>query len=354
MPIHFDSSRLLEALDAHDRWWKGELDRPLVSIKIDDAYAPSHEAKTPYLSQANCNDFSILPEQIIDTYDSHMSRIEFLGDSYPHVNFDVFGPGLVAAFCGARLRNDTGAVWFEPSEKKDISEIHAKYDPDNIWSKRVKDIYRAGLERWNGSVIMGLPDLGGTLDIAASLCGNEELLFAIIEQPDEVKRLSDEIHTAWYEAYKDFETVLAPQKAYTHWSLLLSSKPSYIIQCDFSTMISEDMFEEFALEGLKADTKTLTNTIYHLDGVGALRHLDNILALEELNAVQWIPGAGQPGPTHWLDVYRKIMDAGKQMQILGKPEEFIDTVKQIHGTPYYNNWLLNKDREVALAALNVR
>ena len=93
-----------------------------------------------------------------------------MGDGFPYVNFDCFGPGVVAAFCGARLDNSSGQVWFFPQKKQEIGDIHVKYDPENIWVKRIKDIYRAGLDRWNGSVIMGMPDLGGVLDVAASLC----------------------------------------------------------------------------------------------------------------------------------------------------------------------------------------
>ena len=58
----------------------------------------------------------------------------------------------------------------------------------------------------------------------------------------------------------------------------------------------------------------LTNVIYHLDGIGELCHLDSVLSLPELNAVQWVYGEGKPGPMHWLDVYKKIRAAGKRVR----------------------------------------
>ncbi|MAG13144.1 MAG: trimethylamine corrinoid protein 2, partial [Spirochaetales bacterium] len=54
---------------------------------------------------------------------------------------------------------------------------------------------------------------------------------------------------------------------------------------------------------------------YHLDGPGALRHLDALLDIKELDAVQWVPGAGNEGFSRWIDVYKKIQAAGKSMQI---------------------------------------
>lgn len=354
MPVHFDKDRMLEVRDTYERWWEGKLDRPLVCANICDAFAPSHEGKAPWLSQATCTDLSWSPEQVVETIDSVLSRYDFLGDGYPYVNMDVFGPGVVAAFCGAQLDNSSGQVWFFPQEKKEITDITVKYDPDNIWANRIKDIYRAGLELWNGSVIMGMPDLGGILDIAASLCGSEELLFALIDEPEEVQRLAGEIQTAWYEAYNDFARILKPQGGFTDWSKLLSASPSYILQSDFSYMISNDMFREFVLESLREDTKRLSHTIYHLDGVGQLQHLDDLLAIKELNAVQWVPGDGQPGPTHWIDVYKKIAAGGKQMMILGSPGEFSEVLSVIHGTPYGAFTFSERDRDYAENLLKQR
>ena len=355
MGIHFDLSRMEEVIQNHERWWKGELDRPLIHGIIYDAYSTSQTTELPLLSQANCNDLSRSPEEIIEAYDRQLSKYEFIGDGYPHINMDVFGPGVVAAFCGAKLDNSSGRVWFFPEEEKEIHEIHVKYDPDNIWSRRIKDIYRAGLERWNGSVIMGMPDLGGVLDIAASLYGSEELLFALLDEPGEVHRLREEIHTAWHEAYNDFANVLMAQGGYSDWSLLLSKTPSYILQSDFSYMISPAMFEEFVIDNLREDTQRLSHTIYHLDGIGELRHLDSILSLKNLNAVQWVYGDGQPGPMHWLeDVYRKIQKAGKQIMIMGGAEEYLDTLGELHGSPYSIQWFEEKDRDFAMKLLKAR
>ena len=346
MAIHFDSERLAQVMQNHALWWKGELDRPLIKVVIPDAYDVAG-CDLPVLSQQNCNDFSISPEQVIDGLDRWLSRQEYLGDAFPMVNFDAFGPGVLAAFCGARLDNSSGGVWFFPKEELEIEDIHVKYDPDNVYVQRIKAIYRAGLEKWNGSVIMGLPDLGGVMDVAATFRGSENLLLDLYDCPEEVIRLNAEIQQAWYQAYEDFMQVLKPQKYNTNWAGLLSEKPSYVIQCDFSYMISNPMFKEFVLETLRMDTQKLHNTIYHLDGIGELNHLDDILALKELNAVQWVFGDGKPPAECWLDVYRRILAAGKQIQITGTPESYLKVIAELHGTPYASHWVKRDEMELA-------
>lgn len=353
MSIHFDSSRMAEALEHHELWWDGKLDRPLTCVKILDAH-PARETKNPILTQANCHDFSIEPEQLIEAWDAQLSQFEYMGDAYPHFGLESFGPGVVAAFCGARLDNSSGGVWFFPNEKKEISEIHAKYDKNNIWVKRIKEIAKTGLEYWNGSVIIGFPDFGGILDIAASLVGTEELLFALIEEPEEVQRLAGEIQTAWHEAFNDFAELLKPQGCYSDWNYLLSKTPTHVLQCDFSIMISPDMFREFVLEYLREDTRRIKHSIYHLDGPGAIQHLDDLLTLPNLTAVQWVYGDGQPGPMAWGEVYKKIHQAGKQYMLLGGGEDLLWVLKEVGGTPY--SWqYFNKDSlDYANKILNAR
>ncbi len=354
MAVHFDPERMAQARENHIRWWNGTLGRPLVRLTVYDAYPCEKKTPAPLLNQKSCADFSWSPEQIIDALDEDLSRQEYLGDAFPFVNFDAFGPGVLAAFCGAILDNRSGGVWFFPPEEKEISDIHVSYDPENVWARRIKEIYRAGLEKWNGAVIMGMPDLGGVMDVAATFRGTENLLLDLYDNPDEVIRLNREIQDAWYAAYQDFASVLAPQNGLSNWSGLLSSDPSYIIQCDFSYMIGTPMFRQFVLPTLNEDTERLAQTIYHLDGVGQLNHLDDVLALENLNAVQWVFGDGKPSGLHWLDVYRKIQKSGKQMMIIGSPQDYLDVLDAVHGTPYGSFGISVRETGLAKALLSAR
>lgn len=331
MGIQFNRSRMEEVIENHERWWNKKLDRPLIKGTIQHAHPLAHGAVAPRLSQENSTDFSWTAEQIIETLDAHLSTQEFFADGYPRIGLTAFGPGVVAAFCGSPIDTTDGRIWFLPKEE-DLTKLHVTYDPDNRWSRRIKDIYKAGFDRWEGSVVMEFPDLGGVMDVLASLCGTDNLLYALIDQPEEVSRLVKETEIAWNAAFDDFASILKPQGVYSDWNGILSREPSYITQCDFSYMIGPDMFREFVLETLKKDTEKMSNVIYHLDGIGELPHLDMILGIEKLKAVQWVPGAGQPDTRHWLDVYQRILDAGKQIHLVD--EHFMEVTKELNCNPY--------------------
>lgn len=357
MAVHFDRDRMQALADVYDQWWQGKLDRALVRGVVEHVYPSPFAAQAPFPDQSNCHDFSWTAEQVIDAVDSRLSTQEYVGDGYPVFDFAYFGPGVLAAFCGAKLDNSSGRVWFfPPVEDPELSQVHVKYDPNNVWSRRIKDIYRAGLERWNGSVIMGFPDLGGVMDVVASMVGTENLLYAMVDEPEEVERLVKETQVAWYEAYNDFAEVLKPQGAYTDWNGLLSRDPAYILQCDFCYMISPKMFSRFVLPTLQEDARRLTNTIYHLDGIGELPHLDQILAIPELNAVQWVYGTGQPGPYAWLDVFQKILNAGKQIMVIenGMDNGYEQLRPQLGKSPYVCLWATPETRDRAMKIVEMK
>jgi hypothetical protein len=69
------------------------------------------------------------------------------------------------------------------------------------------------------------------------------------------------------------------------------------------------------LPGIAEECRHMEANIYHLDGPDALMHLDALLEIPELNAIQWVYGAGNGRASDWLDIYRRCQDAGKGIQI---------------------------------------
>ncbi len=310
MGIQFTDSDWSEIRRNYTKWWDRELERPLIPVKLFGRDPGRPKPKAPLLSQTTCADLSVPAEAIIDRLDYELSRYEYLGDGFPSVNFDCFGPGVVAAFLGAELNNSTGRVWFHPQKVVPIDELHLEYDPDNIWLQRIKDIYRAGVERWRGQVLMGMPDLGGVMDVRSTFRPSENLLYDLYDDPDEVKRLVWEIHSLWFRFYWELADILKEgSPGYSDWAQLYSDKPSYVVQSDFSYMISPAFYREFVLPEMEKMCSTLDRTIYHLDGVGNLNHLDAVLSIRSLDAVQWVPGEGNPPQEEWPEVLTKICRA---------------------------------------------
>jgi 5-methyltetrahydrofolate--homocysteine methyltransferase len=316
MAINFNPDRWEKVVETHEKWWEGTLKRPLLPIVVPDATPQTPKHKGPVLSQANCTDLLRDPEDILDAYEYELSKQNYLGDAFPYINMDCFGPGIVAAFLGAKVNNITGNVWFETERVLPINELHFEYDPDNIWLKRVCQIYDAAMKRWKGQVAIGMTDLGGVMDILATFRTTEGLAYDFYDEPEEVVRCMNEIHNLWHRYYRQINEIMKPYTyGYTDWSGLFSKKTTYVMQCDYSYMISPSVFEDFARDELVKTTQKLERSLYHLDGIGALTHLDSLLDIETLDAIQWIPGANKGDADEWLDVYKKIAAKNKKIQL---------------------------------------
>ena len=104
-----------------------------------------------------------------------------------------------------------------------------------------------------------------------------------------------------------------------------------MLQSDFSAMISPRMFEMFVLPDLATCCEKIDYAFYHLDGKGQINHLDLLLSLVELAGIQWIPGEGQPPPSSWLSLLKRIIDAGKLCQLYVSADEALTIVRELGG-----------------------
>jgi hypothetical protein len=334
MSIDFSPVRWKKIRETYASWWAGTLDRPLIPVELTGRSPGRAEPKTRLLTQATCTDLETPAEDVIDRIDFDLSTRVYLGDAYPRVNLDAFGPGVLAAMMGAKLDNSTGQVWFHPPDDRPISEIRFEYDPENAWLARIKEICAAAVARWGDQVLVGMTDLGGNLDLLVTFRPGERLLTDLYDVPDEVKRLTWEAHEVWRRVYGEINEVLQSSKVgYSDWAGIYSDTPCYMLQCDFAFMVSPDMFNEFAKPELEATCNALSRAFYHLDGPGQLSHLDSLLEIEDLHGVQWVPGAGSAPCEEWPEIYQKIHAAGKKIQVIGGGFDTLDTVIEQVGSP---------------------
>lgn len=322
----------------HEAWWDGALEGPLISIRIPHEGAPRRPSARYGFQRFTSNyrdDAS--PEDIVESWEHELDRWSFHGDAFPAV-MPNFGPGVLAAYLGCDLHRGAETAWFHPREEVPLEDLHLQWNPREWWLQRTLAISRAAAQRFAGGVQIVPPDLGGVLDVLASFRPSGGLLTDLYDEPEHVHRLVNEIRELWFRAFKVITNeTAATSHGYTCWTELLSREPYWMLQCDFAYMISPAMFRQFALPDLTAAAARLARPFYHLDGPGQLDKLDMILSIPNLRGVQWIPGAGQRDVTHWREVYRRIHEAGKLIQVFTFQSEkgfrlLDDLVEQI-GTP---------------------
>lgn len=311
-----------------DAWWAGELERPLLEIALQQPL-PAGQALPPGVLGHRATRYS--DAELVAQEDLRQRHTRHFADSFPKL-FLNFGPGIVAGFLGAHVRTSVNTVWFEPKHERPIAELHPAPEPTDPWWPRLQGLIRALNARWGGRVAIAHTDLGGNLDILASLRTTEGLLMDLMDAPADVARCAAVITREWLRYYDASERLIREAcPGCTPWGYIWSSQTCYMLQSDFAYMIGPAMFEQFVLPDLHACCAHMEHGFYHLDGIGQLPHLDALCALERLRGIQWIPGDGQPPPSEWPDVLKRIRDAGKLCQTYATPEQALAICRTFDG-----------------------
>jgi len=297
-----------EAMHRVEAWWRREvLDRVVIQVT-----APRREREPEPLQVQDPERYLTDPEIVIPRLRRQLESTYFGGESFP-VMFPV-AVGMVAIlanYLGSPMRFvNTHTVWAEPIIHDWDARPELKFDPANRYWQMSKRLFEAAREQADGCHL-GIPDLNGPTEVLSRLRSPQKLALDFVDQPERIKPALKEINQAWLRAWQECTAFTQPTGGYFYWMQIWSDLPSVDLQSDFSCMISSRMFNEYFLPFIEEQTRMVDRTIYHLDGPGALHHLDALLELPRLNGIQWVPGAGAPPAVHWLPLLRRIQGAGK-------------------------------------------
>jgi hypothetical protein len=142
----------------------------------------------------------------------------------------------------------------------------------------------------------------------------------MIETPELVEERLWEINEAFFAAFDIIYNRIKDESggmAFAYFRLWGPGKTAKV-QCDASAMFSPTMFQQFVVPPLTQQCEWLDFSMYHLDGTQAMGHLDALLEIEALDAIEWTPQAGeeQGGSPEWYDLYRRIKRGGKSVQAI--------------------------------------
>ncbi len=335
-----------------EAFWECELlDRPVVQFGL--ARPPDDQMPLPESQHTSPRERWLDAEYQAAYHLAVLSNQEFLGDTLP-VAFPNLGPEVFAAFYGCRLHfGDYGTSWTEPI-LHDWSDADAvELDPDNYYVHKLHELTDTFLAVGQDTFITGMTDWHPGGDWLAAIRDPASLAMDLITHPEEVKALLDRAEQDYFRIYDVFYAKLrAAGQPISTWLPLVSDGKYYVPSNDFSYMISNQMFEEIFLPGIARECRFLDRSIYHLDGPGALRHLDSLLAIPALNAVQWVFGAGNEGFDRWVDVYRRIQAAGKGVEVICTFDELDAVMETLSPGGLYLSVGGVPDREAGLAMLD--
>ena len=252
------------------------------------------------------------PEWRAEYLDWYVAHSSLMADMLPVANTQL-GPGSLAAILGGVFEGGEDTIWIhpDPNYTDDI-----KFDPQHPNWLLHKELLKACKAKAQGHYYVGMPDLMEGMDVLAAIKGTDKVLLDTVIQPEVLEHQMQQINDIYFKVFDELYDIIreGDEMAFCYFSSWAPGKMSKL-QSDISTMISVDDYRRFVQPFIREQCQKIDYTLYHLDGVGAMHHLDALLEIKELNAIQWTPGVGEPqgGSPKWYDLYKKILAGGKSI-----------------------------------------
>jgi len=303
-------------------WWdRSCIGRPILSI-FGITSAITEKIPPPLNDTERYLDVDRIVREHRNSYLKHLP----LAEAYPCMSVDL-GPGSLALYLGSEPVFTQETVWFKECVSDGWKKFGPlKFNPDNPWWQKHLAMVRRAKELSGNDLIINMPDMIENIDILSAMRGPVAMLWDLIDDPEPVKERLNELVDLYFMYFDRLYELIKDEDngnsftAFRVWGPGKTAK----VQCDFSAMMSPNQFREFVLPTLREQCRRLDFSIYHLDGPDAIRHVDALMEIEELDALQWTCGAGKPGGAEeiWYSpIYDKVKRAGKCLWIsLDEPD----------------------------------
>ncbi|MDR1145172.1 MAG: hypothetical protein LBK71_03440 [Verrucomicrobiales bacterium] len=293
-------------------WARENHDRPLLDLTGPKAGRPAPPSAPKH---ARMRDLWCDMEYNLARARWQMEHTYFGAEALP-IQWPNLGPDLFAALYGTPLEYGPATSWSLHTLAGWEPYPTLRLDRENFYYRKIIEMTEAFVADARDRYLVGITDIHAGLDALVAMRGPEELCLDALECPDALRRAALELCAGFKTLYDELYAITTRhQRGSTNWLGTWHPGRWYVTSCDFGGLISRAMFDELVVDELRAELAFLDASIFHLDGPGALKQLDRLLAIEELDGIQWVYGAGQPTATHWLDVLRKIQQAGKLVNI---------------------------------------
>jgi hypothetical protein len=302
-----------ERLTRWEAFWQGEVyKRPPVTIVL-----PAGPRSQYYNNYHNA-------EAAIRTHIEWVEQTQWLGDSLPSARPD-FGPDQYAAWLGAELRyspDSSQTNWVTPFVQDWPSALPLDVKLNSpVFTRSLELLKRMAADGW-GKFLVYVHDLHSNCDALSAIRGPDNLSMDFYDDPDHLKLACSQIGDTYEKVFLALEQAGQwATRGYIGWLHVYSTKRFAVTQCDYSCMVSSELFNKYILPELRKEWVFLDRSIYHLDGTTALTHLPALLAEPDLDGIQWLPQAGQKPQCMWEDVLMAIRNAGKRLDLHGTPDQ---------------------------------
>jgi len=317
-------------------WWRGEFfGRCAMAVCAPKKNPPNAPRPAPKTT----------PQPNADPW----SKMYYGGEALPWWMGTCSAVSCIPSVLGCPRVTDTPNGLWRPmlNDPARIGAEDLRLDTNSPGYRAAMDVVEHGAREVRGKAFVAIGTLLGVGDTLAALRGTERLLTDCVERPEQVYAAEKHLNAIWMDYYERRHDVIKDVNAggSINWLGVWSPGKYYSVQCDLSYNVGAGMFRELFLPFVREQTEFLDHSLYHLDGVNAFRHIDALLELPKLGAIQFFPGTNRPSALHYMDLLQKIQAAGKRLYLHLTPDEVEPALGNLSARLLYIQTMTNTEDE---------
>ena len=320
-------------------FWQGEdIGRPCMIV-----FAPREDSEITFpelqhgpwtgsLAKFSDDDHDAIKKWWIDPQENYNRMVYwfentyFGGEAVP-ATYTNWGASAAAAFFGSTPVFSKTSVWYT-EVIRNWEQWKWEFDKHtNVWWKTIYEITHYLSEHADGRYFVGMPEFGNAADNLSLMRGMDNLAIDCIEDPEVIERAIDFMEKHWIDLHEELFQLtrkVNDEGGVLPWMSLWAPGRIDQLACDFSTVLSPQMFRDYFVPDINKLGAWTEYGMYHLDGPACIHnHLDTLLEVECIKAIEFTPGAGAP-PTltqEYIPYYQRILESGKRLYLLAEPKE---------------------------------
>jgi hypothetical protein len=316
----------------YDAWWHADLhDRPLLHVTAPRDGAPPPVPWKGGAASAE-EEWTDIGYALWMTEQS-LARTWYGGEALPAVQsytspIGMSAGGALLFGCTPRFAEDT--VWVDPLPAGPGYPTRVVDPARRRW---IRDAFEQAGRASRGRFYVRESFSNHAGDTLAAMRGTEQLMIDLAENPGWVTGAVASVSGSLQDLAREVQPLVSPgvtgMEGWLSSAGMWSAGVNFCADCDVSCMVSPRQFAEIFLPPLRSVMQQYEHTLYHLDGAEAVRHLDALLACPDVDAIQWVPGAGREEIMQWVPLVKRIRAAGKSVQVIAKPQEVAPLLAEV-------------------------
>lgn len=274
----------------------------------------------PWNSSLPRKEWDLLPEWHLNQIDNFLEGTCFFGDAMPMaslmIGLDISNTAVLAG--GDYDYSSTGDFIDFKTGGFDLEKPVSDFTPNHPLAVSLKQCYETIISHVRDRAFVNTPMTLDALSSLYGLRGSRTFLLDLKQKKDLVKQRGREMTAAYlgfYDYFYDF-LVQNGHGVSGSWFQVFCEGKFESVRCDFSIMLSQEMFCEFVVPELLQVCDHMDHSLFNMCSVRHARFIEDLAAIPSLDGIFWNPEPYLEGVRDYLPILKKIKDKGMLLEIV--------------------------------------